>query len=78
MITYYVVNACEHTPNESCSGCVSVRNELIDMPVIHHRTKEIMDYAEVDRLPVVLFFKKRVLKAEVIGGFEPSVSLHFP
>jgi len=31
----------------------------------------IMDYAEIDRLPVILFFKNRVLKGEVVG-FEPD------
>lgn len=30
-----------------------------------------MDYAEIDRLPVILFFKNRVLKGEVVG-FEPD------
>jgi len=26
-----------------------------------------MDYAEIDRLPVITFFKNRVLKGEVVG-----------
>ena len=31
-----------------------------------------MDYAEIDRLPVIVFFKNRVLKGEVVG-FEPDL-----
>lgn len=26
-----------------------------------------MDYADIDRLPAILYFRKRVLKGEVIG-----------
>lgn len=30
-----------------------------------------MDYAGIDRLPVLFFFRNRVLKGEVVG-FEPE------